>query len=276
MDFLKHLKKEDPKNKKKRIIINALIVVFAAVFVFSAYKIIKAVNNYHVGDAAYSDVRDKAIKPADSSTPVPPIDSEGNPVSDSQAEVSAPDNISVDFDVLKSQNSEVAGWLYNKGTPISYPIVQGSDNDYYLTHRFDNVYSSFGTLFIDCRDKANFEGNVTTVYGHNMDNGSMFASLLKYKNQSYYDEHKEMMLYTEDATYKVQIFSAYTAATSDMCYTLDSTSGNISDYITYAESSSNINSDVTVSKDDKIIIFSTCSYAFNDARYVVVGKLSSP
>ena len=79
--------------------------------------------------------------------------------------------------------SDVIGWIAIPGTEISYPLVQGTDSDYYLTHTWNQNSSAVGAIFMDCRCSADFSGFNTIVYGHRMNNGSMFAALKHYKSR---------------------------------------------------------------------------------------------
>ena len=86
----------------------------------------------------------------------------------------------VDFNGLKAINPEVIGWIQIEGTSISYPIMKGKDNDYYLKHTFEGNYNAAGSIFIDYTNNSNFEDCNTIIYGHNMKNGSMFGLLRKH------------------------------------------------------------------------------------------------
>ena len=275
----KHEKKHE-KKRRGNPLITVIILILCGVMGFSGYKIFTILRNYHEGDSAYAGIAQSAV--ASSSGPVlhPKTESAASSQGEGSSAVPVEDKgisavgIAVDFDALRAENSDVIGWLYQEGTVINYPVVQGSDNDYYLNHRFDGVYSSFGTLFVDYRNSAPFEGTwQTVIYGHHMKNGSMLASLDKYRKQSYYDEHPFMLLYTPEKTYFLELFSGYVATTGDWCYTV-SGYDDFSSYLNYLQTMSAFESDVTVTEDDRIVMLSTCVYDFEDARFVVFGKLT--
>ncbi len=75
------------------------------------------------------------------------------------------------------------GWIYNQGTTLDYPVVQGNDNEYYLKHLIDGTENKLGSIFMDSRNQANFSDDITVIYGHNLEDGSMFTSLEKYKQR---------------------------------------------------------------------------------------------
>ena len=88
-------------------------------------------------------------------------------------------------------------------------MTQAEDNDYYLRHLYDGTYNKAGCLFADYENKKDFSDRNTIIYGHNMRDGSMFASLNEYKEQSYYDSHPQMYLVTPDGGYLCDIFAAF-------------------------------------------------------------------
>ena len=87
------------------------------------------------------------------------------------------ETFAVNFDVLRDINPDCVGWIEIPGTNISYPIVQGRDNDHYLRLNFEGKYSVGGVIFLDHRCDSDFDRTNTIIYGHNMRDGSMFGSL---------------------------------------------------------------------------------------------------
>ncbi|MFQ8840004.1 MAG: class B sortase [Clostridium fessum] len=84
------------------------------------------------------------------------------------------------------------------GTQINYPVVQGKDNDYYLHRDLNGQKSTAGTIFLDYADRADFSSLHNVLYGHHMKNGSMFKDISRYKDQGYFDQHSEIILYTPE------------------------------------------------------------------------------
>ena len=181
--------------------------------------------------------------------------------------------IEVDFEALKNKNEDIIAWIYSEGTPINYPIVQAKDNDYYLRRLIDGTYNQAGTLFMDYRNNKDFNDFNTIVYGHNMKNDRMFGTLTNYENQNYYNEHKEMFLYTEKEKFKIEIFAGFITSSESDIYYFPKTSTTNEKLIDFAEKNSTFKSNINVSNEDKIITLSTCSYNFENARYVVLGIL---
>ena len=255
--------------KQVKVLLGFLCFLFVCVFAYSGYQMLSILHGYKEDSDQYDELRSQYVSTAGT----PSLNDVAYQNSGTQASLeSSP--ISVDFDSLRAQNDDVAAWLYCEGTVINYVVVHGDDNDYYL-HRFmDGRANAGGTLFVDWMCGANFSGRNTVIYGHNMNDGSMFASLLKYAKQEYYDEHPVMYLNTPDQDYRIELFAGYvTSATSDV-YTIGFSSDEYyMDYLNKMVSQSNFRSDVTLTAEDKIVTLSTCAYDFTNARYVVQGKL---
>lgn len=181
--------------------------------------------------------------------------------------------IKVDFSALQKKNKDIVAWIYCDGTYINYPIVQSKDNEYYLHRLVDGSYNSNGTLFIDCNNLSDFSDFNTIVYGHNMRSGAMFGSLEKYKKQSYYDKHPTMTLFTPNGTYIIELFAGFVTSDTSEIYTQELNEDNFSSFINNSISKSTFTSDTDIKSIDRIITLSTCSYEYENARYVLLGSL---
>jgi len=189
--------------------------------------------------------------------------------------------IDVDFDSLKETNPDVVGWIYCEDTVINYPILQGEDDEYYLHHDLNGKSSSAGCIFVDCNNMGDFSDVNSIIYGHHMKNGSMFACLQNWENQDFYDAHKYMWIITPEANYEVWIFSGYlTDAYSDSYLGIRNWGETAEEYIKTAQSFSDITPLVNfdtfkkcADDDQRYIMLSTCEYEFQNARYVIHGKL---
>jgi len=184
-------------------------------------------------------------------------------------------SLSVDFTALKAVNNDIAAWIISEGTLISYPIAASDseeDYDYYISHLFNGRKNKLGTLFTDARTVP-FKENNTIIYGHNMLNGTMFSSLLKYRKQSYYDSHPVMRLYTPESNYKILIFSGYMTTDKSDAYILNLSGDAFADYIKKAVAGSDFKTKVSVDAEDRIITLSTCDNQTSEKRYVIHGVL---
>lgn len=263
-------------NKTTKILLIVLCVVCLLVAAVSAYRLVSILGEYKAAVESYDDLSQSVVttdedipeenRPAETPQPEEIVETPSEPAEKSP--------ITVDFQSLLADNEDVVGWIYCENTVINYPIAQGDDNDEYLHHLLDGTYNSSGTLFVDCECAPEFAGANTIVYGHNMKNGSMFYSLLNYREQSYYDAHPVLYLNTPTQNYRIDVFSGYICNYDSDTYTLSFPSEE--DYVSYInkmKSQSNFDCDVEVTGDDRIITLSTCTYEYDNARYVVQGKL---
>ena len=181
-------------------------------------------------------------------------------------------DISVDFTALQQTNADIVGWLYSPGTAINYPVVQGSDNAYYLTHSFEMNDNKCGCLFVDAENTKDYEDRNTIIHGHHMKNGSMFASLLQYQKQSYYNQHPVIFLLTPGENYEIDLFAGFTTSAVSSVYQKNFTSDENFRQLYYeCMRRTTFNTNVDVTESSRIITLSTCDYSYDDARYVVMG-----
>ena len=181
----------------------------------------------------------------------------------------------IDFETLYRRNHDVVAWLRCDGTVINYPVVQNASNVYYLKHSFNRRPLFSGTIFVDAYNAPGFVDANTLLYGHNLRNGSMFARLLRYKRQAYYDEHPTMTLYTPVGDYLVELIAGYvvnmSAESIPMRFDDEEEFG---EYLTRIRERSTFLSQATATTDDRLVTLITCSYEYSNGRYVVVGKLT--
>lgn len=182
--------------------------------------------------------------------------------------------ITVDFARLREDNPQVVGWLYCEGTVIDYPVTQGSDNDFYLHHSYTGAEDQSGAIFVDAQCSPGFADYNSIVYGHSMNDGSMFGGLEAWEDQAYYEAHPVMWLLTPEADYKVTLFSGYTTSAYSDTYTIFRGPGSdLSAYIESCAAQSDFSASSEPSGDGRYLVLSTCAYDFDEARYVLHGRL---
>ena len=164
--------------------------------------------------------------------------------------------------------------MYAPGGGINYVVAQAGDNDYYLHRLLNGAEAKAGTLFMDYQNHSDFSDWNTIIYGHHMKNGTMFASLVKYQNQEYYDKHPVMYLYTPGRRMKLEILAGYTTNVEDSVYTIPTTKEGRDELVKHVLQKSNFTSEVSVTGEDKLVTLSTCTYEYEDARFVVIGKIA--
>lgn len=180
----------------------------------------------------------------------------------------------IDFEGLCEINAQTVGWIYCPDTTISFPVVQGEDNDYYLKHMFNGKANPDGSIFLDSANASDFSDSHSIIYGHHMNSGAMFAPLLEYKKQEFYEEHPQMFLMSPDGDYTVEIFAGYVADVAADAWDIDfSTEEEYGEWIEQSASKSWISTGILPDSSDRILTLSTCSYEFDNARFVLLGVL---
>ena len=247
----------------KKFIYTFIMLILMGVFVYSLYNVYTIYSEYNESDKTYEelvgDISEQESEEVDAT----------QEKKEEQSEV----NLKIDFAKLQKVNKDVIGWIYNPGTVINYPVVQGKDNSYYLKHLINGKENPSGTPFLDYHMKPDFSDKNMFIYAHHMKNGSMFSSITEYKDMAYYNKHKNMYLITPDKKYRLEVFSAYiTKATSDTYMRGFKANDKFQKYIDYITELSLIKTGIEVTKDDTIVSLSTCTYEYKNARFVVHTK----
>jgi sortase B len=181
---------------------------------------------------------------------------------------------------LQRINPEVCAWLTVYGTNIDYPLCQATPEteDKYLTTDAKGEYSLSGALFIDVADAADFSDFSTIVYGHHMENEVMFGGITNFAQKEYFDEHQYGNLYAANRDYGLEFFCFLDADAYDRSIYRHAFS-NASDREGYLnllhERARNWRDGMEVGTDDRIVLLSTCSAGYTNAREILVAKICS-
>lgn len=181
---------------------------------------------------------------------------------------------SVNFSYLKGINSDTVAWLSVDRTNINYPIVQTTNNDFYLDHTFDKSFKKTGWTFMDYRNSPDMSDDNTIFYGHNLLNGTSFGSVGKiFLDNWASDSNRSIVVLIDGKKYFYEIFSAY-YIDPEIYYlqTNFNTLDEKANFIHTLKKRNIINIDVSITTDDKIITLSTCTED-NKGRKVVHAKL---
>lgn len=254
----------------RKFLYTVLIIICLCVAAYSGYQLFTGLYEYHVGDAEYEKVAEyvSSESGADGGT----LQSAEVEVGEQTFDVTFPD---IDFDGLKKENPDFIGWLLCEDTRINYPVVQTDNNDYYLHHTFEGNSNKAGCLFLEYQNAPDFSDDNSIIYGHHMKNGSMFHDLENYKEQDFASEHPYMLFMTPDTNYVVQIFAGFVSSTySDAWKISFQDDADKQAWLDELVKNSCFTSSVTPSVDDHILTMSTCSYEFEDARFVLYGVLT--
>jgi len=182
----------------------------------------------------------------------------------------------IDLAALREVNPDVIGWIMIPDTGISYPLMQGTDNDYYLNRTWDRQSNAVGSIFLEYQNNPDLTDFNTIIYGHNMNDGSMFAGLREYRNQDFWEVHPYVYICNDLGVYRYEIFSAYYASVKSNTYGLVfSREESRINFLAKLLEDSVIQTGVEPTPNDRILTLSTCTgtgsgYAY---RWVVHARL---
>ena len=182
--------------------------------------------------------------------------------------------LSVDFDALRQKNADICAWIAFPDTEINYPVVQGSDNAYYLSHTASGDKNSCGAIFVDAVNARDFSNAKTIIYGHRMNNGSMFAGLLKYRDAAYFAAHPYGLLATPEQTYVLEVFAAGEVA--DDLANYRTSFADAEDFladIRMLRGGAVQQTELTIGAEDRVVMLSTCVKGDHSKRFVVLARL---
>ncbi len=191
------------------------------------------------------------------------------------------ENHGIDWEKLHKRNKDAYSWIYVPGTKIDYVVVQPSKHKsdlYYLKRNIDKEYEFAGTIFSEKHNHKDYLDPVTVLYGHNMINGGMFATLHKFKNPKFFKKHKKMYVYQPKRRLTYRIYSAYTYDDRHIMNSFDFNDPKI--LKKYQKSTlkpkamdKNVRKHTTLNADSKILTLSTCTNGASNTRYLVQGVL---
>ena len=236
------------KSKVRRIALDIIMVCLAGIVVFSGYRVYKIMHDYKVNRDIYSKI----------------------------AELAMPQGFTgdIDFDALREVNPDIVGWIYYEGTNINYPIVQGKDNDYYLHISFDGTWTLGGTLFADAITEDPFNQFNTIVYGHHMQDHTMFGDIKELRDTEYCKAHPQFELITPEGKYHLRICAFVHQPSDSAIYTTNfHDEEGKQEYINLIKSLATYITTEEMTAEDRLVILSTCAYEYQEARYMVVGKM---
>ena len=269
-------------NKKVRKI---LLAAMLAVFLTSTSLLLQQFFDNAGGEAAYGDALAAALGDgAETKVPLAPVpqpiavqEDEGPiwipaPVEEDDPELEK--LAAIDLAALRETNPDVIGWICIPNSRINYPLLQGEDNDYYLNHAWDHRNTSVGSIFLEQNNSADLMDYNTIVYGHNMNDGSMFAGLRKFSTQGYWEKHPHVYIVTDAGIYRYDIFAAYKAPVDSATYGLSFHQVETkAAFLLHALENSKIQTEIIPEAQDRILTLSTCSGAGYSTRWVVQARL---
>lgn len=244
------------------IILVAIIIVCLSIIGYKYY-------NYNKDDKLNSEIQDLQPVINEASD----LDNNSSGENDGQDQSKEGNYVnSANEEELKSINSDYKMWIQIENTNINYPVVQGSDNDYYLKHNFRKESNISGTVFVESANDIDNDKNII-LYGHNMRNGTMFNNITNYKEESFFNEDNKINIIMNNTLYEYEVFSVYVKNVSEVNLAIGFASED--EFINYAYNEADeslYKKDVDFSAEDNLITLVTCSYEFTDARTIVVAR----
>jgi len=267
---------------KRKIPLMLLCLLFLGIAGYAGTQLYLQWREYRAGEKAYEELA-RYVQPASRAEPIIPTQPR-EPTLPSPAETTpqtspqADDTLwpTVDFSALQDLNPDIVAWICLEGTGINYPVVQGTDNEQYLYTMADGTANRAGSIFMDYRNSKDLSGRHTVLYGHHMQNGTMFKQITEYKDQAFYDAHPYCLIMTPEGSYKLEFFAGYTTNLNSNAWKLEfGSDGEFEAWLEQAAARSTFQSNIRPTSEDRVITLSTCTYEYNDARYVLVGILTA-
>ena len=269
------------KNKRSKLKLAALYTVLilgVGIMTFFAIALLTDIFTTRKGQSYYSTVAIDYI-PRSTQVPVqqPSVTYHDTNTADTPNAPNAPDIPFLDFDALREEFPNIVGWIQSEGTPINYPIVQGTDNDFYLSHLPNEKRNKLGSIYMDFRNSADFTNVITKIYGHNTRAGDMFGTLSQYEHQRFFEQHSSMLIFTPHQNYKLVLFAGYILDSAFEVPPMNfPNEDDFYKFIADIKSRSIFTSDIEVNYGDRLILLCTCTtLGASSKRLIIVAKLTN-
>ncbi|MBQ3416932.1 MAG: class B sortase [Ruminococcus sp.] len=268
------------KNKKliwiAVLIVSLLIIAACAIFLYMTLKDSPEIPYATVSsetEATAAPAQEETVSTETAAQPATELKPFGYEMSGQE------ENTTLSFDELMEINHDIYAWIYIPNTAVDYPVVQSildGDDTFYLDHNIYREYQFSGSIYSETQNSTRFDDPVTVLYGHNMLNGSMFASLHNFEDINFFNENNTIFIFTQD---KVITYFIYAAYTFDDRHILNSYNMMDEDvFREYLDSTleprsynCNIRPGVELTTEDRILTLSTCSNGGGNTRYLVQG-----
>lgn len=236
-----------------------VFVVALIVFIASLIALGAIAYSYFEGQMKYGKVADDAgFDPAD---------------------VEGLSEVNVDWDALLAVNGDTVAWLYVPNTNINYPVVRGSDNEYYLTHDFDGAQgwlANYGAVFMDYRNEPDWSDQSYFIYGHHMNDGSMFADVAGMTSQARFDECRTLYVLSPSGNFKLRTFAmVHVPADDPLVQMRHDSPEDMASYVQDKIDRSVVNPGDVPEASEILQTFalSTCDNLYSDGRYVLFAYI---
>lgn len=262
-----------------------LMAIALVVFLFSGYMLYSYYQEYRAGTEEYDNLENSYTADDSGEEDLESLENdealqqisgrEVRTVVENGREITVPVvQNPIDFAELEKVNEDTVGWIRISALDISYPVVQGEDNDYYLHRTFEKEENIAGCIFLNADNRDDFTDQNTIIYGHNMKNDSMFGKLSDFREEDVFNKSRYFWIFTEDLIYQYRIFSAAVVNQTGLTYQTFFLNNEFDEFINAAFENSEVDtSGVEVTRDDRVVTLSTCT-GDDATRFVVMGKLA--
>lgn len=261
----------------KRYFENLALAVFAVIFIVSCYKIMTRMNETNQSNDVVNSLEIIIEENKTSLIAEPETDSlflengSGQVILDEERMIRLSS-----FSDFYSINNDFIGWIQIPGTKVNYPVVQNQDNpDDYIKKDFYGKKSSHGSIYVASQYDLSGLRNIV-LFGHHMKDGTMFASINKYQDMSYYKEHPIIYFDTVLGAHDYEIIGAFrfnADETEQLEELLSSdTKEKFNDFISYIKEHSYYETGITAEYGDMLLTLMTCEYTYDNGRFFVVAK----
>lgn len=257
------------KSTKKNILFIIFVILLIILLLGLGYILFIVFNNY-MAQKDYDSIKETAFSGDISSD-----STDTQPITGHKELVDNP----VDFDSLKEINEEIYAWIYVPGTEIDYPVLQSFTSDFfYLNHDVYKNYLFAGSIYTELCNLRNFTDRNTVLYGHNMADGSMFATLHRFEDEDFFNKNRYIYVYLPGKKLTYEIVSAYNYDNRHLMNSFhfddDKVFQEYIDYVMEPHSTiCNVNKEIKLDLNSKLITLSTCLNSNDEGRYLVQGVL---
>lgn len=263
---------EASKKKKRSAVLERLIryialAVAACTFTYAAYSLTKTYLEYKEGDDVYENVKDMFLQEVEE-------EQEQEKGGEQVAVANKEKKWVFDFAKLEAINPDARGYIKQDNSRINYPIMQGTDNAYYLSYTFDRTYNRNGSIFVDCAIKEGLNARNSVIYGHNMWSDSMFGTLVEYQKKEYLEKNPTFDVYIGNKHYIYYVFASFECeAEGDSVYQHQFATDE--EFVQWqqkqrARSYYTVDTVPELTAEDQILTLSTCTTRDDKSKRVIV------
>ena len=270
---------------KKKIIGIILIAVLSITAVVSGVMFARQYSDSRKSKEAFNGLADLVVD-IDTAAQTEPAEDTGT---DEDSETDKPAKLTEEeiraqqtelahekYGALFEQNQDFIGWISIDGTNINYPVMQTPDNpDYYLKHSFEKIWSDYGVPYIDEACIMGISNNVV-IYGHHMNDGSMFAELCNYTDEDFWREHPTIHFDTLSSFGEYEIVAVFKFNTNKETFKYNEwanmNEAEFSEYMEEVHARQLYDTGIDAEYGDQLLTLSTCEYTYKNGRLVVVAK----